>query len=387
MVIRESWLKKIRPFYENELIKVLIGIRRCGKSVLLKQISDEITTDEKHKIFINFENLQFSDICNEKELYNYVKGKITDNKKYYLFFDEIQNVSNFEKAINSLRLLNTSIFITGSNAKLLSGELATLLSGRYVSFRIMPFSFAESIEIQKIEKADDTTLMDYIRWGGMPQRFSIKNENELKVFLSDLYDSIVLKDIISRYKVQNVDLLNRIVTYLSINMSQIFSGNSIVNFLKSEKRECSKETLYNYLSYIINSCVMNKAQRYDIHGKKILSTLEKYFLTDVSFARLHSQNIDIGASLENIVYNELICRGYEVQIGVLKNAEVDFIAQKGNEKNYYQVCYLLADKNTQKREFSAFDYVGDHNPKYVLSTDHFDFSQNGIIHKNITDWL
>ena len=387
MVIRESWLKKIRPFYENELIKVLIGIRRCGKSVLLKQISDEITTDEKHKIFINFENLQFSDICNEKELYNYVKGKITDNKKYYLFFDEIQNVSNFEKAIKSLRLLNTSIFITGSNAKLLSGELATLLSGRYVSFRIMPFSFAESIEIQKIEKADDTTLMDYIRWGGMPQRFSIKNENELKVFLSDLYDSIVLKDIISRYKVQNVDLLNRIVTYLSINMSQIFSGNSIVNFLKSEKRECSKETLYNYLSYIINSCVMNKAQRYDIHGKKILSTLEKYFLTDVSFARLHSQNIDIGASLENIVYNELICRGYEVQIGVLKNAEVDFIAQKGNEKNYYQVCYLLADKNTQKREFSAFDYVGDHNPKYVLSTDHFDFSQNGIIHKNITDWL
>ena len=221
----------------------------------------------------------------------------------------------------------------------------------------------------------------------MPLRFSIKNENELKVFLSDLYDSIVLKDIISRYKVQNVDLLNRIVTYLSINMSQIFSGNSIVNFLKSEKRECSKETLYNYLSYIINSCVMNKAQRYDIHGKKILSTLEKYFLTDVSFARLHSQNIDIGASLENIVYNELICRGYEVQIGVLKNAEVDFIAQKGNEKNYYQVCYLLADKNTQKREFSAFDYVGDHNPKYVLSTDHFDFSQNGIIHKNITDWL
>ena len=387
MVKRENWLKKIRPFYENELVKVLIGIRRCGKSVILKQIRDEIGSDDSHKIFINFEDLQFSALCDEINLYNYIKSKITDSQKYYLFFDEIQNVLNFEKAVNSLRLLNTSIFITGSNAKLLSGELATLLSGRYVSFRIMPFCFAESLEIQKIEKADDNALMDYIRWGGMPQRFSIQNEEERRIFLSDLYDSIVLKDIISRYKVQNVDLLNRIVTYLSVNRAQIFSGTSIVNFLKSENRECSKETLYNYLSYITNSCVMNKARRYDIHGKKLLSTLEKYYLTDISFARLHSQKIDIGASLENIVYNELICRGYEVQTGVLKNAEVDFIAQKGSEKKYFQVCYLLASEETQKREFGAFDSVGDYYPKFVLSTDHFDFSQNGIIHKNIIDWL
>ena len=283
--------------------------------------------------------------------------------------------------------MNTSIFITGSNAKLLSGELATVLSGRYVSFKILPFSFAEALEIQGIEKADDDALMDYIRWGGMPQRFSMHSEDELKTFLSDLYDSIVLKDIIARYKIQNIDLLNKIFAYLSINMSQIFSGTSIVNFLKSEKRDCSKESLYNYLSFIINSCVMNKIPRYDIQGKKVLSTLEKYYLTDVSFARIHSQKIDIGASLENIVYNELLNRGYEVYIGILKNAEIDFIATKGNEKLYFQVCYLLATEETVKREFGAYDSVRDNYPKYVLSLDKFDFSQDGIIHKNLIDWL
>ena len=387
MVARENWLKKIRPFYESELIKVIIGIRRCGKSVILTQIAQEIKADEVHKIFINFEDLQFSDLKDEMSLYKYVKNLITDEKKYYLFFDEIQNVMNFEKAINSFRLLNTSIFITGSNANLLSGELATLLSGRYVSFKILPFTFAEVLEIQRIKDADDEVLMDYIRWGGMPQRFSINTDNELKVFFSDLYDSIVLKDIVTRYKIQNVSLLNKIIDYLSINMSQIFSGTSIVNFLKSEQRDCSKESLYNYLSFIINSCIMNKVSRYDIQGKKVLSTLEKYYLADVSLARVHSTKMDIGASLENIVYNELLNRGYEVYIGILKNAEIDFIAQKGNEKIYLQVCYLLASDETVAREFGVYDSVKDNYPKYVLSLDKFDFSQNGIIHKNLIDWL
>lgn len=387
MVARENWLKKIRPFYESELIKVIIGIRRCGKSVILTQIAQEIKADETHKIFINFEDLQFSDLKDEMSLYKYVNNLIIDEQKYYLFFDEIQNVMNFEKAINSFRLLNTSIFITGSNANLLSGELATLLSGRYVSFKILPFTFSEVLEIQGIKNADDEVLMDYIRWGGMPQRFSINTDNELKVFFSDLYDSIVLKDIVTRYKIQNVSLLNKIIDYLSINMSQIFSGTSIVNFLKSEQRDCSKESLYNYLSFIINSCIMNKVSRYDIQGKKVLSTLEKYYLADVSLARVHSTKMDIGASLENIVYNELLNRGYEVYIGILKNAEIDFIAQKGNEKIYLQVCYLLASDETVAREFGVYDSVKDNYPKYVLSLDKFDFSQNGIIHKNLIDWL
>ncbi|MBO5731729.1 MAG: ATP-binding protein [Treponema sp.] len=387
MIIRETWLKKIRPFYENELIKVLIGIRRCGKSVILKQIANEIKADDAHKIFINFEDLEFNALQDELSLYNYVKTLITDEKKYYLFFDEIQNVQNFEKAINSFRLLNTSIFITGSNAKLLSGELATLLSGRYVSFKILPFTFTEAVEIQGIKNPDEKTLMDYIQWGGMPQRFSIKHDDELKIFLSDLYDSIVLKDVVARYKIQNIALLNKIIDYLSINTSQIFSGTSIANFLKSEKRDCSKESLYNYLAFITNSCIVNKISRYDIQGKKILTTLEKFYLTDVGLARIHSTKIDFGASLENIVYNELVSRGYEVYIGILRNAEIDFIAQKGNQKEYFQVCYLLASEETVKREFGAFDSVRDNYPKYVLSLDKFDFSQNGIIHKNIIDWL
>lgn len=387
MIIRETWLKKIRPFYENELIKVLIGIRRCGKSVILKQIANEIKADDAHKIFINFEDLEFNALQDELSLYNYVKTLITDEKKYYLFFDEIQNVQNFEKAINSFRLLNTSIFITGSNAKLLSSELATLLSGRYVSFKILPFTFTEAVEIQGIKNPDEKTLMDYIQWGGMPQRFTVKHDDELKIFLSDLYDSIVLKDVVARYKIQNIALLNKIIDYLSINTSQIFSGTSIANFLKAEKRDCSKESLYNYLTFITNSCIVNKISRYDIQGKRILSTLEKFYLTDVGLARIHSTKIDLGASLENIVYNELISRGYEVHIGILRNAEIDFIAQKGNQKKYFQVCYLLASEETVKREFGAFDSVRDNYPKYVLSLDKFDFSQNGIIHKNIIDWL
>lgn len=387
MIIREIWLKKIRPFYENELIKVLIGIRRCGKSVILKQIANEIKADDAHKIFINFEDLEFNALQDELSLYNYVKTLITDEKKYYLFFDEIQNVQNFEKAINSFRLLNTSIFITGSNAKLLSGELATLLSGRYVSFKILPFTFTEAVEIQGIKNPDEKTLMDYIQWGGMPQRFTVKHDDELKIFLSDLYDSIVLKDVVARYKIQNIALLNKIIDYLSINTSQIFSGTSIANFLKSEKRDCSKESLYNYLTFITNSCIVNKISRYDIQGKRILSTLEKFYLTDVGLARIHSTKIDLGASLENIVYNELISRGYEVHIGILRNAEIDFIAQRGNQKEYFQVCYLLASEETIKREFGAFNSVKDNYPKYVLSLDKFDFSQNGIIHKNIIDWL
>lgn len=391
MVKRELWLKKIRPFYENELIKVLIGIRRSGKSIILKQIQDELLTngvDSDHIIFINFEDLDFSFIKNETDLHSYIKPQIVDDKKYYLFFDEIQNVKNFEKVLNSLRATqNVSIFITGSNANLLSGELATLLAGRYVTFKIMPFTFVESLQIQNITNPTDSDLMNYLKFGGMPQRFYLSTESEIKIFLSDLYDSIVLKDIISRYKVKNVELLDKIINYLASTSSQIFSASSINNFFKNEGRECSKETLYNYLSYVVQSCVVNKAKRYDISGKKTLSTLEKYYLADTGFANLHSLKFDIGAMLENVVYNELIARGYEIQVGVTSNSEIDFIATKDGQKEYYQVAYILHDENTIKREFGVYQKVKDNFPKYVISADHFDFSQDGIIHKNIIKWL
>ena len=391
MVKRELWLKKIRPFYENELIKVLIGIRRSGKSIILKQIQDELLTngvDSEHIIFINFEDLAFSFIKNETDLHSYIKPQIVDDKKYYLFFDEIQNVKNFEKVLNSLRATqNVSIFITGSNANLLSGELATLLAGRYVTFKIMPFTFVESLQIQNISNPTDSDLMNYLKFGGMPQRFSLSTESEIKTFLSDLYDSIVLKDIISRYKVKNVELLDKIINYLASTSSQIFSASSINNFFKNEGRECSKETLYNYLSYVVQSCVVNKAKRYDISGKKTLSTLEKYYLADTGFANLHSLKFDIGAMLENVVYNELIARGYEIQVGVTSNSEIDFIATKDGQREYYQVAYILHDENTIKREFGVYQKVKDNFPKFVISADHFDFSQDGIIHKNIIQWL
>lgn len=391
MVKRELWLKKIRPFYENELIKVLIGIRRSGKSIILKQIQDELLTNgvnSDHIIFINFEDLDFSFIKNETDLHSYIKPQIVDDKKYYLFFDEIQNVKNFEKVLNSLRATqNVSIFITGSNVNLLSGELATLLAGRYVTFKIMPFTFAECLQIQNITNPTDSDLMNYLKFGGMPQRFYLSTESEIKIFLSDLYDSIVLKDIISRYKVKNVELLDKIINYLASTSSQIFSASSINNFFKNEGRECSKETLYNYLSYVVQSCVVNKAKRYDISGKKTLSTLEKYYLADTGFANLHSLKFDIGAMLENVVYNELIARGYEIQVGVTANSEIDFIATKDGQKEYYQVAYILHDENTIKREFGVYQKVKDNFPKFVISADHFDFSQDGIIHKNIIQWL
>ena len=391
MIKRELWLRKIRPFYESELIKVLIGMRRAGKSVILSQIQEEIKAsgvDEEHILFLNFEDLKFSSIQDEMALYDYVQERLKDKKKYYLFFDEIQNVRNFEKALNSFRSVNNvSIFITGSNAKLLSGELATLLSGRYVSFKVMPFTFKEACEIQNISSPDDKALMDYLKWGGMPQRFAIADEESRKIFLSDLFDSIILKDIISRFKVKNVELLERIVKYLAATSSQIFSASSINKFFKNEGRECSKETLYNYLSYVVSSCVMNKAGRYDVAGRKSLATLEKYYLSDNGFASLFSQKFDIGAMLENVVYNELIARGHMVKVGILSDSEIDFVVDEGEARFYIQVAYLMPDEKTADREFGIYKKLKDNYPKYVISADHFDLSRDGIIHKNIVDWL
>lgn len=395
MIKREEYLKKIRGFYDQDLIKVITGIRRSGKSTLLKQIIEELKDSgvKKDKIvYVNFEDIDMSYIKNDMDLNTYVKKQIKDDDKYYLFFDEIQNVKDWEKAVNSFKATkNVSIFITGSNSNLLSGELATLLAGRYVSFKIQPFSFKEVCELkdikdkEKIEKAFE----DYIKWGGMPQRFYFQNELEIKNYLMDLYDSIVVKDIISRYKVKDVELLNKILEYLMSTPAQQFSVTNIVNYLKNENRNCSNETLYNYLSYITNSFIMNKAKRYDIKGKKVLSTNDKYYLTDLGLGQVKSsiKNKGKGSILENIVYNELINRGYEVLVGKSDSSEIDFIASYFDEKIYIQVAYILADDDVVEREFGAFKEIQDNYPKYVLTMDKFDFSQNGIIHKNVIDWL
>ena len=380
MVSREQILNRIRPFYESELIKVLIGLRRSGKDGV----------EESQIIYMNFEDFQYSDIVDAGQLYRYVCEQRKNEKKYYLFFDEIQMVKEFERVVNSFRATwDVSIFITGSNGKLLSGELATLLSGRYVSFRVTPFSFVEYCEIRQIQEPSDEDLIEYMNWGGMPQRFAMTGETETRTFLQDLYNSIVLRDIVQRTGAKEVDLINRIMEYLMLNPSQTFSAKGILNYFKSVERVVSAQTLYNYLDHIQTSLIVSKAQRYDIRGKQLLTTLDKYFLTDLGLGRIHNSGykLEMEALLENVVYNELRNRDYEVYVGKIPNGVVDFVAIKGDKKEYYQVAYYLAEQPVVDREFGAFSSIADNYPKYVLSMDKFDFSRDGIIHKNVIRFL
>lgn len=395
MIIRENYLKKIRPFYNQDLIKVIIGIRRCGKSVIMSQIIDELKgngIDNEHIIYMNFENYDYDEYTDPKKLNEYIKSKIKDQKKYYLFFDEIQNVNKWEKVVNSFRAtLDTSIFITGSNSNLLSGELATHIAGRYVSFKIAPLSFKEVCKLKGIEAKNkvEELFNDYLVWGGMPQRFLQNDDVSKTIYLTDVYDSIIVKDIIKRHKIKDIDLLNRIVKYITTTPSQTFSANSMLKYFESENRIISLETIYNYLDYITNSLLIEKAERYDIRGKRILTGKYKYYLTDLGFTKVLSENKkkQMGAYLENIVFNELISRGYNVSVGNFDDKEVDFIAIRSEQKIYIQVTYILADETVIDREFGVFKKIEDNYPKYVISMDKIDFSQDGIIHKNIIDWL
>lgn len=395
MVIRERYLKLIRPFYNQELIKVLIGIRRSGKSVLLKQIIDELKkekVDDKHIIYINFEDYDYEEYTDSKKLHELIKTKIIDDKKYYVFFDEIQNVEEWEKVVNSLRATkNTSIFITGSNSDLLSSDLATHIAGRYVSFKITPFTFDEVCKLLNISEKHEIeeAFNDYLKWGGMPQRFMQKDDASRKNYLNDIYDSIVIKDIVKRFNIKDIDLLTRIVTYILTTPAQTFSPDSLRKYMQSESRNVSLETIYNYIDYITRANLISKAERYDVRGKRILTGKYKYYLTDLGFTNILSdgKKMQIGAYLENIVYNELIARGYNVNIGTLENGEIDFIATRFNEKIYIQVAYILSDDKVIDREFNAYKKIDDNYPKYVLSMDKFNISQNGIIHENIIDWL
>ena len=396
MIVREKYLSKIRPFYDQDLIKVITGIRRCGKSVILTQIIDELKgkgINESQIIYINFENEDYAFIKNDIDLHNYIKEKIINEKKYYLFFDEIQNVEYWEKAINSFKASkNVSIFITGSNSDLLSGELATHIAGRYVSFKAYPFTFKEVCELKKLKDNSEIeeAFNEYIKWGGMPQRFMLTDENQTRTYLSDVYNSILIKDVVERFNIKDLDLFNRIVEYIVTTPSQNFSAKSLSNyFADKEEREVSKITLYNYLEYLVKAMLINKADRYDVRGKRILNGKYKYYLTDLGLGQIKNigKRPQLGAYLENIVYNELLSREYDVKVGNLENGEIDFIATRYNEKIYIQVAYILADDSVVQREFGAFKNIKDNYPKYVLTMDKFDFSQNGIIHKNVIDWL
>ena len=399
MIKREKYLKNIRPFYEQDLIKVITGIRRSGKSVILTQIMEELKESgikEEQIIYINFEFADYIDITDAKKLNDFIEQKLINKAKYYVFFDEIQNIDKWEKVVNSLKSKyneNISIFITGSNSDLLSGELATHIAGRYVSFKVYPFTFEEVCELKDIKGKDKYELEkvfdDYIIWGGMPQRFSLNDELQVKTYLSDVYNSIVIKDIIERFKIKDIDLFNKILTFIMTTPSQIFSAESLTKYLCSENIEVSKITIYNYLEYMCRAMLINKAERFDVRGKRILNGKYKYYLTDLGLGQVinNERKKQMGAYIENVVYNELLSRGYDVKVGTLDSGEIDFIATKFNEKIYIQVAYILSDETVIDREFNVYKKIEDNYPKYVLSMDKIDLSQNGIIHKNIIDWL
>ena len=391
-------MQRIRPFMNTDLIKVFTGIRRAGKSVMLELVKNELKESgisEENFLCINFEQFSNSQFLDVESLYK----KITDFQKntkgkIYLFFDEIQEVDGWEKCINSCRIdFDCDIYITGSNAKLLSGELTTYLAGRYVEFVIYPFSFAEFFEMNRLKNPNvdkATCFMQFLKTGGMPFLSNFPDDDSAKSqYLIDIYNSVVLKDVVKRNNIRDVDTLERIVAYAFSNIGHIFSATSLSKYFKSENRKISHDTILNYLKFCSDAFLFYKINRYDLEGKKIVTVNEKYYCADHGLREaLFGKNIqNIDQVLENIVCLELLRRNYKVYVGKKGDLEIDFIAEKQGKKIYVQVAYLLANEETIRREFSVYNFVKDSYPKYVVSMDDLDFSQNGIIHKNIKDFL
>ena len=397
---REIYLSRIRQFYDIDLIKVITGVRRSGKSKLLETIMDEIKekgVKEDHMIYMNFEDLAFDDINTAVELNDYVKNKMVDSDKYYVFLDEIQHVNEFEKAIASMKAtLSVSIFVTGSNSRLLSGELATLLTGRTVEFEIQPFSFSEVkdyFDLHHMKFSADDDIYEYIKWGGFPQRFDITGESEIRLYLQSLYDSIINKDILINKNSFDKRMFKQISLYIMANASKEFSVDNVVNYYNNvnsaNKKTVSKRTVYNYLEKMEKAYLLKSVKRYNIVGKEALKGREKHYAVDMGFRTIHTNTINFEDTffLENVIYNELVLRGYHIFTGKTYKGEVDFVAIKDGKKCFIQVAYLLASKETIEREFGAYKPISDASPKYVLSLDKIDMSRDGIIHLNIVDFL
>lgn len=398
MIKRELYMRRIRPFIGTDLVKVVTGIRRCGKSVMLDLIKEELKESgisAAQFITFNFENMRNANFCIATALHDEVIRRASEiSGKVYLFFDEIQEVTDWEKCINSLRVeMDCDIYITGSNARLLSGELATVLGGRYVEFTIYPFSYAEFMDLYKDifpDASDSAVFQKYLTLGGMPYLANLRYAEEpSKQYLTDVYNSVVLNDVVKRNKIRDVDLLTRIVTYVIGNIGTTFAATSIAKFLKSERRTVATDTVLNYIQYCISAYLFYQVKRQDIQGKQILSTNEKYYMADHGLreAVFGGNMRDINLILENIIYMESLRRGYTITVGKSGTKEIDFICQKQDQKVYIQVTYLLASEETIQREFGIYDSIHDNFPKYVVSMDELDFSRNGIKHRNIKEFL
>lgn len=398
MIKRETYMSRIRPFIGNELVKVLTGIRRSGKSVMLELIKEELVSsgvDREHFIFLNFENMSNANLCMAQALHDEIIRRTRELEgKVYLFFDEIQEVEDWEKCINSFRVeLDCDIYITGSNARLLSGELATYLAGRYVEFVIYPFSFREFCELYRSIFPDADVrecFQKYLTLGGMPYLSNLRyDETACRQYLRDLFNSVELKDIVRRNNIRDVDMLERIISYVTANVGTTFSATTISKYLKNEGRTVSTETVLNYIRACTEAFLFYQVKRQDIQGKKILTVNEKYYIADhgIREAVYGGNRKDINLVLENIVYMELLRRGYVVTVGKVSDREIDFVCEDRGNKLYVQVAYLLASEDTVRREFDVFSHIRDNFPKYVVTLDEFDMSRDGIRHCNIRDFL
>ncbi|MCD4691985.1 MAG: ATP-binding protein [Calditrichales bacterium] len=394
---RKDYIQKLEPFIDKPIIKVIVGLRRAGKSTLIILFINWL---KKHKnvpanriLYINKESLEFDNISNDKDLYKLVKDKVKlSGHKIYLFVDEVQMINNWQRAINSILADELAdIYITGSNARLLSSELATLLTGRYIQIQVFPLVYSEFLNFLKKKNSDTSLFNQYLKYGGLPGVHHLKLQEDIVYqYISSVFDSIILKDVVLKNMVRNVGLLEKIIHYIFDNTGNIFSGKNVVDFLKNEKRQLSVETVYNYLKYLEAAFIIYKVPRFDLKGKRFLEVREKYYLGDIGLrhALLGFKEGDISGILENIIFLELKKRGYNIYIGSLGNKEVDFIIEKEKQKAYIQVCYLLSSQKTIEREFGILEKIKDNYPKYVLSMDDFwGDDVKGIKRLNIIDFL
>ncbi len=390
MIIRERYISQIRPFYESDLIKVITGIRRCGKSVVLEQIKNELVAQGKEILYLNFEDRHISSqISSDIELMEYVENEIHKySEKLYVFLDEVQNVKNWNLACRSLRLQNISLFITGSNSELLSREFTKELSGRYVSFTIRPFVYKEIVEYAQ-ELKRTVSINNYLVYGGFPKRFEFQGEEEMLRYLNDLDETIVMNDIINRYNIRKQEIFKKLVNYILVSNARIFSANSVHNYLKSQKTDCSINTVMKYLDYLEEAYIVRKIPQYSTKAKKQLDFYTKLYDEDVAFNSIRQSNnrFDLTHNLENVIFNELIYMGYTLTVYNVADKEIDFLAIKNGQEYLIQVAYSVVEENTYNREFAAFNVLDNSRKKILITTDENDFSTSTVQHIKLKDFL
>lgn len=396
MIIRRRYISRAEKFIDTGLVKVFTGIRRSGKTVILQQMAEVLKNrgvGEEQILMINLESLRYRKMAEEGKLYSFIlKRADAIKKRLYVMLDEVQVVPEWQVIVNSLRVdMDCDLYITGSNAALFSSKLATYLSGRYIRIEVYPFTFSESKEMMKSmgkEVSDERLFMDYLKYGGFPQRFYLPDEESVETYLRDIYEAVVMRDVVSRHSTKNPVLFGRVLSYVLDNVGNPFSARKVSGALTSAGMKVSVPSVLNYLDWLKEAFIILPARRYDLIGKEILGTMEKYYAADLGLRNIakNSEKVDSSKLYENIVFLEMKSRGYEVEVGKWENREIDFICRKGKEKLYIQVAYLITETD-EKREFGNLEEIKDNYPKYVISGDLMDLSRNGIIHKNIIRFL